>query len=315
MVAGYVVTVWIVVTVVFGLPRALPGDPITASIQDASAVSPELRTMMERRYGLDRPLIEQYGSYLAGLARGDLGESISLRTPVATALKAHLPWTLLLVGTSLALSSLASFIAGVNAAWRRGSFDDRFSVVTMTGLHAIPDYALSIILVIGLAVTVPLFPLGGGAEPFTDDAPLVSRAVDLGYHLVLPAAALSLSLMATKFLILRSAMVSVLGSEYMVAARAKGLSERRLKYRHAGRNALGPFLNLVGIQAGAAVGAAIFIEAVFDYPGMTSLLLPAIGQLDFPLIDGCFLVLALLVLTANLVVDLVQSRIDPRTAG
>lgn len=311
-VAGYLACLLVVITLGFAVPRALPGDPLTASVGDASALSPEVREILSRRYHLDRPLVSQFGQYLAGLARGDLGESIALRTPVSTVLWSRLPWTLLLVGTALAISALLSFSSGVTAAWRRGSGSDRRTLVAMTVLHATPEYALAIFALIGLAVVVPVFPLGGGATPFNYDAGLVSQILDVGYHLVLPAGTLAMSLTATKFLLVRSTTISVLGAEYMVLARGKGLPERVLKYRHAGRNAFGPFLNLLGVQAGVAVGASIFVESVFDYPGLASILLPAVDQLDFPLIDGIVLVLAILVLGANLAVDLVSARLDPR---
>ena len=314
-VTSYLFALAAVITLVFAIPRAMPGDPITASFQDASALSAEARGTLERRYGLDRPLAAQYWHHVTTLARGDLGESISLRTPVRTVLASRLPWTLLLVGTALAISSLISFVAGVTAGWHRGKRSDRLWLLTMTTLQAIPEYALATFLLMGFAIVVPVFPLSGGATPFNYDASLVTRLLDIARHLVLPATALTLSLVATKFLLLRSTLISVLGAEYMVLAEAKGLPERLLKYRHASRNALGPFLSIVGVQAGVAAGATIFVESVFDYPGLASILVPAVEQLDYPLIEGCFLVLALLVLTANLVVDLVLAHLDPRTAS
>lgn len=308
----YGVTLFLLVTLVFFLPRALPGDPLQ-SYEDASTALPaDTRAEYLAHYGLDRPLVEQYVRYLSATVRLDLGDSIAFRKPVKDLVADRLPWTMLLVGTALAMSALLSYFAGVASAWVRGSLTDRVTVAAMTVIHAVPEYALATLLLITFSVRIRIFPVAGGSTPFSTDFTFLHKVVDVVVHLVLPATALALGMLGTKFLLVRNTMVSVLGQDYMLLAEAKGLPERLLKYRHAGRNALLPFLNIVGVQVGLAAGSALFVETVFGYPGLASLLVPAVGNLDYPLIEGCFLFLAAMTLTANLLVDLVSARVDPR---
>ncbi len=311
----YAATVLALVSVIFLLPRAMPGDPLSALIDPESGeffTSPDARARLEAYYGLDRPLVEQYAHYLVNIAHGDLGWSISRNAPVRQLLAAHLPWTLLLMGSALALASLVSFLAGVTSAWRRGRVDDRIVIAALTGLRAIPEYALASGLLIAFAVLIPVFPLAGGRTVFAQHASWLHAIGDVAYHLALPLVALTLSLLGTKFLLVRNTVIGVLGQDYMVLARAKGLPQRLLKYRHAGRNALLPFLTVLGIQAGFAVGGTIFVEAVFAYPGMGTLILQAVEARDYPVLEAVFLTLAAAVLTVNFAIDLVYLRVDPR---
>jgi len=312
----YLVTMLAVVTVVFALPRAMPGTPLDA-LQDpsaGSALSPDVRSHLLAYYGLDRPVAQQYGHYLSRLARGDFGWSTSRNVPVSSLIAAHLPWTLLLLGTSFALGAAASFVAGVAAAWRRGRPLDRVLVVTMTALRALPPYLLATLALIAFAVLLPLFPLTGARTPFVSYTTPLGTAADVGRHLVLPATVLGLTLLSTTFLLVRNATMSSLGQEYMVLGRAKGLSERLLKYRHAGRNALVPFVTALGVEAAFAVGFSIFVEVVFAYPGMGTLVLRGVETRDYPVLEAAFLVLAALVLAFNLAIELVSARLDPRTS-
>lgn len=316
-IALYSLTMVVVVMVVFALPRAMPGDPLTALEDPDNSLylsDPAVRAEILRYYGLDKPLVEQFGSYLSGLARGDLGFSIARRAPVSGLIRSHLPWTLLLMGTSLAIASVLSFLAGVAASWRRGRIADRSLMVVMTAARAIPEYALAAVVLITFAVVWPLFPLAGARTPFNDYG-RVASIVDIGRHLVLPATALTLSLLGSKFLLVRNTMISTLGQDYMVLAQAKGLPTRLMKYRHAGRNALLPFLTVLGIQTGFAVGGSVFVETVFAYPGMGTLILRAVEARDYPILEATFLVLALVVLLVNLVLELVYARIDPRVGA
>lgn len=315
--ALYLLTLFGVVTLVFALPRAMPGDPIDA-LQDPSSSfflpDPESRRQLAAQYGLDRPLLAQYGSYLAGLVRGDLGWSIEAKTPVASLVGRHLPWSLLLWGSALVVSAATSFFTGITAAWNRNRARDRLLVVAMAGSRAIPPYAVAALLLVLFAVLLPLFPLSGASTAFADHASAWSRAADVARHAVLPVSALVLVLVGTKFLLVRNTVISALGEDYMMLARAKGLPTRLLKYRHAGRNALLPFVTLIGVEAGFAVGPLIFVEAVFAYPGLGSLILRAVAARDYPVLEAAFLVFAVIVLTANFLVDLAYSRLDPRVA-
>lgn len=313
----YLVTLWVIVTLVFALPRAMPGDPLRALEDPDNALylsDPDVRARLEAYYGLDRSLLAQYGNYLNGLAHGDLGFSIARRAPVSDLVRARLPWTLLLMGVSLVAASVVSFVAGVNATWRRGRFVDRALLVVLTVAKSVPEFAIAAVLVIIFGVVFPILPLAGARTPFAEHG-RVAEILDVAKHLVLPASALTISLLGTKFLLVRNTMMSTLGQDYMVMARAKGLSDRLLKYRHAGRNALLPFLTVIGIQVGFAVGGSVFVESVFAYPGMGSLILSSVEFRDYPVLEATFLVLALVVLTVNLLLELVYARIDPRVGA
>ncbi|HET7486576.1 MAG TPA: ABC transporter permease [Acidimicrobiales bacterium] len=310
----YLFMVWVTVTVVFALPRLLPGDPLESRTDINGSMSPERHAALTATYHLDRPLVTQYRTYLTGLVHGDFGVSIARDVPVGTLLRQTMPWTLLLVGAAIVLSSAVGFAAGTGAAWKRGGRTDRELLIGMTVLNAVPEYVLAVVLLIVFVAVIPVAPIGGGATPFTQSYGILWKMQDVGRHLALPVFALSLGMMATKFLLVRNTTVGELGQEYMVAARAKGLSPRRMRYRHAGRNVLLPFVTVVGLQVAFAAGGALFVETVFAYPGVASIMLPAVNQLDFPVIEATFTILAVTVLTANLVVDLLYARLDPRVA-
>lgn len=311
-------TLFAIASVVFVLPRAMPGDPLDALQDPVSAEyvsDPETRARVEAYYGLDRSLPEQYVSYLGGIARGDLGWSISRNAPVSSLIAAHLPWTLLLMVTSLLLASLVAFGAGMSAAWHHGGRWDRLLVYVLTAVRGVPEYALAVVLLTLFAVILPIFPLGGSRTSFVEYANPLSEAWDVGRHLALPALALTIHLIGTKFLLVRNMVVSSLGEDYIDLARAEGLPPHRIKHRHAGRNALLPFVTVVGIQASFAVGGSIFVESVFAYPGMGQLIIKAVVARDYPVLEGCFLVLAGTVLAMNLLLELVYRRLDPRVAA
>ncbi len=311
----YAVTLWALVTLVFLLPRFIPGDPLR-QLEDADSgqyiYDEAERDRIAAYYGLDRSLLSQYRSYLSDLGKGEFGWSISQNQPVATLLKERLPWTLLLTGSALALSSTISYFAGVTAAWHRGRFADRALIVVLSATRAIPEYAIAAALLILFAVTYPVFPQAGAQRPFATYGGPLDAIGDILFHLALPLIALTVGLAANKFLIVRNTVISTLGEDYMVLARAKGLSRRLLKYRHSGRNALLPFVTALGIQAGFAVGGSLFVETIFNYPGMGTLVERAVSARDYPLLQGGFILLAVVVLIANLAVELTYAKLDPR---
>src|SRR4051812_22585781 len=192
----YALTMAAVVVLVFALPRAMPGDPLSALNDPDNSLfvsDPVARHNVQAYYGLDKPLPQQFEHYVGRLARGDLGFSIARKRPVTSLLRTHLPWTLLLMGVSIGLASVLSFVAGVAATWRRGRFSDRSLMTGMTVVQAIPEYALAAVLLIAFAVVLPIFPLAGARTPFADHG-TVAGVLDVAQHLVLPASALTLSL-------------------------------------------------------------------------------------------------------------------------
>lgn len=302
-------------TLVFLLPRMLPGDPLRQLDDPESGTfvhDPKVRERIQAYYGLDKPLVDQYRTYLSDLTHFEFGWSISQNAPVATLMRRRLPWTLLLSGAALLVSSVISFLAGVTAAWNRNRLADRALIVVLSAARAIPEYALAAALLIVFGVIYPLFPQAGAHAAFPNYGSAWEAVTDVLNHLALPLTSLTLGLMANKFLIMRNTVIATLGEDYMVLARAKGLSRRVLKYRHSARNALLPFVTALGVQAGFAVGGSLLVETIFVYPGMGTLVERAVSGRDYPLLQGCFLLLAVVVLLANLLVELAYSRLDPR---
>lgn len=312
---AYLATLWAVLTLNFFLPRLLPGDPLAALLDPENSeyvFDAEVRAALEAYYGLDRPLLQQYAAYLKGAVTGDLGRSIRLNRPVGELIGSHLPWTLLLTGTALGLASLIGVLGGAEAAWRRGSLADRLLTAASVVASNIPVYFVGMMLLILLGAELQWLPLAGGRTPFARyDSPLAAAA-DIGKHLILPALTLTLALLGSKFLLVRNNMVGVLGEDFMLVARAKGLSPLRLKWGHALRNALLPFVAHLAAHAGMAITGAVFIETLFNYPGMGRLIFEAVGARDYPVLQGIFLIVATAVLSANLLADWLNARLDPR---
>ena len=312
---SYLVTLWFVVTVAFLLPRLLPGDPVQALLDPDSIdylYEETLRAQIEEHYGLDRPLLEQYLAYLGRLARGDLGESIFFRERVVDLVAERLPWTLLLAVPSLLLAAGLGSWAGVQAGWRPGSWRDRWLTGGLLVVSNLPAFFIGLVLLLVFGVELDLFPTNGAMERFAEDASLGAVVVDVARHLVLPMAALTLSLVGTYFLLMRNGTVALLGEAFLTVARAKGLGERRIKYGHALPNASLPVFTQFSAEIGLAVTGTIFIETLFAYPGMGLLMFEAVGARDYPLLDGIFVIVALSVLVANAAADLAYRRLDPR---
>lgn len=307
-------TLLVVFALNFALPRVMPGDPLDQLGDPGNTqfvADDETRARVLAYYGLDRSLPEQFAAYVAGLARGDLGYSIRYNAPVAGLIAGRIPWTLLLVLISLALASVIALVGGVEAAWHRGGTADRSIVAGFIVAESVPVFVVGILLTLVFSVRLGWFPLGGAFKPFST-AGALGIALDVLSHLVLPVATLTLSLVGTKFLLVRASVVTVLGEPFMTVARAKGLDGRALRYRHALRNALLPFVTQLSLQLGFAMGGAVLIETLFAYPGMGRLLFDAVAYRDYPLIQGTFLVISASVLLANLAVEAVYRRIDPR---
>ncbi len=316
LVLPYLVTIFVLVTANFFIPRAMPGDPISA-MDDPSSPSyvsnEDSRAELAAYYGLDRSLLEQYVGYLGDLAQGDLGTSIRFGVPVRDLVAERLPWTLLLSLTSVGLATVVGMVAGIHSGWRQGRPVDRGLLTLFLGIRNFPAFFLASIALFVLSVQLGWFPLAGAFTPFRD-ATGFARLVDIAHHLVLPAGVMTVQFAGFQYLVMRAGMVSEVRSGYLLLGRAKGVSPRRLKYRYAARNALLPIVNLTGVQVGLAVsGVVIFVETVFAYPGMGRLLFEAVGFQDYPTLQGCFLVLALVVVAANALIDVVMLRLDPRT--
>lgn len=312
----YLATVFALITLNFCLPRLMPGDPISALYTTGSPTyvqSDQLRKTLRAEYGLDKPIGRQYLDYLAGLAHGDLGTSVRFHVPVSRLLAERLPRSLLLLGVALTLGSAVGILAGISSGWRRGRPVDRVLLTVFIALCDFPIFFLASIALFVFAVKLRWFPISGASTPFASFEPL-ERIGDIVSHLALPAAVLATTFAARQFLLMRASMVSELGSDYLLAGRAKGLRDRALEYRYAARNALLPSVSLVAIHFGAAITFLVLVETVFVYEGIGRLVFEAIAYRDYPAIQASFLVLSLIVVSANFLADLAYRRLDPRTA-
>lgn len=315
--ASYLLVVFFLLTLNFFLPRALPGNPI-AGLSDPQSVTyvsrDSTRAAVEHYYRLDRPLVDQYADYLGGLPRGDLGVSIHYNAPVSRVVGARIWWTLLLVGTALALATAVGMLAGVHSGWRRGRPVDTGLLALFLAIDNLPVFFVAPAAAYLLSAKLGWFPLSGARTPFSESYGALHQVTDVAQHLALPAIVLALTFMTYQFLIMRASMVGELGSDHLLLGRAKGLDERVLKYRYAARNALLPAVTVIGLQMGFAITAAIFVERVFAYPGVGGLMFNAVADRDYPLMQGCFLILTVVVVTANFLADLAYRRLDPRAA-
>jgi peptide/nickel transport system permease protein len=312
----YAFTLLAIVTINFFLPRLMPGDPLLALIDpdSGSAISQEeVRLQLARYYGLDKPLTEQYLAYLGSLARGDLGWSISFNAPVSNLIATHLAWTLRLMIPAVILGTLISLFAGAHAAWRRNKPVDRGLLAALLLLDTTPVFLLGALLLLLFSARLEWLPLAGGWTPFAAHPTKIAEIKDILAHLALPLTAITLSLAGRNFLLMRSSMVTVLGEDFMLVARGKGLSEAAQKYRHGMRNSLLPVMTRFSMQMGTAITGMILIETLFAYPGMGRLMFNAVAARDYPILQGCFLVAALAVVLANLLAELSYAGLDPRT--
>ena len=295
----------------FALPRLAPGDPIDFLIpaEQANKITPEQRQALASEYGLQGSTSEQFRLYLANLAKGDLGTSTRYGSPVKDLLADRLPWTLLLVGSSVLLSTLIGAALGFRSAWRRGSSSD---VRTLTGvmvLDSFPPFFVALLLVLLFSVQLRLLPVFGALPG--SEAEGLAFAVEVARRAILPIAALTLSGLGSSFLVARSAAVTELGEDYVTMAAAKGLSGAGVR-RHARRNALVPVWTVGMLNVGALFGGAAPVETVFAYPGLGRLIYESVLSRDYPVLQGAFLLSAAGVIVANLIAELVYPYLDPR---
>lgn len=306
------VTLVIAVILAFILMHLAPGDPLARLSQDRPLTAKQIAELRER-YGLDRPLTDQLASFAAGVARGDLGTSIQYGRPVTALIAERLPATLLLGGAVLLLNFTAGVWLGVRQAVRRNSvMDQALTVVSLAG-YATPSFWLGLILAWIVGVKWHLLPAAGMVDPLLDPgAGVLARAADVGRHLLLPAVTLSVVSIAGTMRYQRTSMIEVLHLPYIVTARAKGLTEAEVTWRHAWRNAFFPVLTLFGLWLPLLVTGSVFVESVFAWPGLGSLAVGAVGYRDYPLLMGCALLVAVVVVTASLLTDLAYAFLDPR---
>lgn len=302
-----VFTIWFAVTVTFLLLRILPGDPALALA--SPTMTDEIRQGILTQYGLDQPLIVQYALYMWQLLQGNLGVSFTQSIPVMDVLLQRLPWTLLLAFAALALTVVLGIPLGVAAAARTGRATDKFvQILGVTGQSLfVPSVGILLLLFFGRSLG--WFPIGGAYSQGVYGA---EWYLSVAHHLVLPAVSLMLVQIGSYVLTMRSTLIETLSEDYITLARANGLPYRRILWKHALRNALLPTTTLIGLQLGFLVGGAVLTESVFAYPGVGRGIYEAVTQLDFPVLQGAFLMLAVTVVVANMATDILYGYLDPR---
>jgi ABC-type dipeptide/oligopeptide/nickel transport system permease component len=273
----------------------VPGDPVEQMLGEGAA--PGELAQLRHSLDLDRPLLQQYGHYLKQLAHGDLGQSLKYQAPVRRIIFDRYPATLQLAFLALLVCAAIAVPAGILAAHRRGHAADRaVGLFTLFGL-AIPNFALGPILILLFSIELGLLPVSG-------------RGGALSY--ILPAATLGAALAAILTRMVRGAMLEELSSDYVRTARAKGLGTAAVLFRHAFRNALIPVITILGLQFGTLLAGTIVTETIFSWPGIGRLTVQAISSRDYPLLQGCILVISVSYVLVNLLTDLLYSFIDPR---
>lgn len=287
--------VWLVVSVVFLLIHLVPGDPIAQMLGEGAAAADI--EVARHAYGLDQPLGQQYLHYWRGVLHGDLGQSLRYSQPVTTLLAQRYPFTMRLTFAAMAVALVLSIPAGVRSARRRNLWDDRvIGFVSLLGL-SFPNFALGPILILFFAIFLGILPVSGAGT---------------WMHLVLPALTLGGGLAAILTRMVRTSMLEELNQDYIRTARAKGLPERTVVYKHALRNAAVPVLTVVGLQFGSLLAGAIVTETIFAWPGIGRLTVQAISNRDYYVVQGCILAIGLTYVAVNFITDFLYSLANPR---
>lgn len=316
----YAITIWVVITLNFLLPRLIPGDPfLILTSQDAEdeeiVLSEEQREFLFQYYGLDQPVYKQYFIYLGELVRGNMGFSVYYKQPVSQIVMHRLPWTIFMVLSAVFLSTLIGTILGCLSAWHREKWVDKSLFLFMIIFSEIPSFLLGLILLFVFAAGLGLFPLAGAVTHFADFQSGWEKIWDVIHHAFLPVTALTISHLGGTYLLGRNSMTTVLEKDYLRTAWAKGLPKKRVIFRHALKNALLPIVTRVFLSLGSLVGGAILVENVFSYPGLGTLMRESVRVQDYPVIQGIFLVVTICVLVANFFADVVYRKIDPRVSS
>jgi ABC-type dipeptide/oligopeptide/nickel transport system permease component len=305
-------TVLVAITLNFVLFRTLSGDAVSAL--RCRQCTPQFKAYQRQQLGLDQSKWQQYWLYLDHLAHGDMGRSLRTQEPVWSALWAPLKNTMPMIALGTFFSIVLGILTGVISAWRRGTAVDRSGLWGSLAFYSMPPQWLGLMIVLFVASRVGL-PTSGIKDPtlgILGNPSTWTVFVDRMRHMVLPSLTLGLVLYGEYTLIVRSAMLETLGEDYVLTARAKGLSNWATVWKHGLRNAMLPVITLVALSLGFIIGGAITIEYVFSYPGIGLQIVESIDQRDYPILQGAFLLLTFSVIFFNLVADLLYFKLDPR---
>ncbi|EGW40966.1 ABC transporter permease [Desulfosporosinus sp. OT] len=312
----YLLTFLVILTLNFFIPRLMPGDPFiflsSSEGQVTITYSEEQIAKYKAYYGLDKPMIVQYTSYLANLLQGNIGYSIYYNNSVLSVIGKRVIWTVSIVLAAIFISCLIGTVLGSLSAWYRNGTFDKVLYSFIIAISEIPAFLIGIMFLFILAAKLGWFPLSGGIKTFANYSNSVEKITDILHHAFLPVLTLSIVRLGEFYLLSRNSMIAVLTKDYMRTARAKGLHNKRIIFRHALKNALLPIVTRVFLSLGAVFSGAILVENVFNYPGVGRLMREAVMVRDYVLIQGIFLFVAVTVLTMNLLADIIYRRLDPR---
>jgi peptide/nickel transport system permease protein len=288
----------------------LVGDPVTLLTRSSIHLDPKEQAALRDELGIGDPLPIQFVNYMGDTLTGELGQSFSSGRPVSQVIASRLWPTVLLVGMATLLSTIFGIWMGIRGAWRRGSKFDTSSLFGSLVLYSMPEGWLGMMLIIAFVGSRNWFPAGGyqSVENLTG----IDRVADIGWHLFLPALTLTLGYIGDYVIIMRASLLEVMGEEFVLTARAKGVRDRDVRRRHAVPNALLPTFTLIFYSFGYVLGGAVIVETVFSWPGLGLLTFRSIGTLDYPVIQGIFLLFSGAVIGFNLLADLLYGYIDPR---
>jgi peptide/nickel transport system permease protein len=303
----------IVVIGTFLLLEAAPGDAVDAYIVSTGGDAGMIEALRQR-WGLDRSPMTRLATYLWSLAHFDLGHSVTFSRPILDVILERLPNTLLLMGSATALSFGLGSLLGIVAGARPGSFRDRFLSIGSLALYAVPGFWLGLVLTVVFSVQLRWFPVSG-IETIASGKTGLARALDIARHLVLPVAALGFIYLALYLRMMRAGMAEAWRMDFVLAAKARGVSRRRIVLRHVARNALLPLVTMLGLQSAQMLGGSVVIETVFSVPGLGRLAQEAVASRDTPLLLGIILASAVLVIVINLIVDILYAFLDPRVGS
>ena len=302
-------TLFIVLTLTWILFRLIPGDP--ASVYISGRLTPEEIESLKKSWGLDEPLHVQYGKYLLNLSRGHLGVSFYYREKVSSIVAPRLFNTLFLMGPAMFLAIAVGVMLGSYIGWKRGSWVDRIGVFVGLFIQSFPLFVSGIFVLMVFSYWMGWFPLGGMRTMDQSGLSWVNRGLDMVHHLILPMVVAALFYVGDIMMISRTSILELLGEEFLDFARARGLTERRVR-RIALRNALIPILTYSTIMVGFAFGGQVIVEVVFSWPGIGRLMVESVSRHDYPVAQATFLVMAFVVIGLNLVMDFSYGYLDPR---
>ncbi len=306
------ITFAVVISLLFFLARSAGADPFERYLSEDPRIPLEQIQRLRARFGLDKPLHMQYFDFLWNTLNGEFGYSLYYKRPVFDVVMERLPYTLFLMGISVVLSTIVSFVIGVYFAYKRGTKIDTWGTNICMFVRSTPHFWLGMILLIVFAYYIPIFPLFGALTPGVQHENSFEFLKDLLFHYTLPLTTLLLRQIGMYVLYMRNSTVEVLGEDYMVTAKAKGVPKMSIMFKHAARNAMLPMVTVTAMRFGFMVNGAILTETVFSLPGTGRLIYQSIMNDDFFLLQGAFFIISITVLVANLVADLLCAWLDPR---